>query len=248
MNERRVALVTGGSRGIGRAVALRLAVDGFDVTVGYAGRKDAASEVVREIEKMGRKALEVQGDISVKRDVENIFEATLNRFGRLDAVVNCAGVMSMSGVAGGFTDANIEAFDRMTAVNLRGAFLVLAKAAEILNEGGRIVQFSTSAIVPAFPKYGPYTASKAGAELLVRVLANELRGRKITVNAIAPGPVATELFFEGKSEEFIQKMTKLPPLERLGEPEDISSVVSFMLSDDSGWLNGQVVRVNGGYV
>jgi 3-oxoacyl-[acyl-carrier protein] reductase len=173
-----------------------------------------------------------------------LFARTAEAFGGIDVVVNSAGIMELSPIAEG----NTELFDRIMATNLRGTFLVLSQAARHVREGGRIVALSTSALVPAFPAYGAYIASKAGVEALVRTLANELRGRSITVNAISPGPVATELFLTGKSKEQVARLAKMPPLERLGEPEDIASVVSFLAGSDGGWVNSQVVRVNGGFV
>ena len=143
---------------------------------------------------------------------------------------------------------NLEAFGQVIATNLRGTYLVLAQAAEYLDEGGRIIAFSSSVLGKSFPAYGPYIASKAGVEGLVRVLANELRGRDITVNAVAPGPVATEMFLDGKSDELIEQIAKQAPMERLGQPQDIASAVSFLAGPDGAWVNAQIIRVNGGFV
>ncbi|MFT4171444.1 MAG: SDR family oxidoreductase [Rhodocyclaceae bacterium] len=239
----RVAIVTGASRGIGADVALRLARDGFSVVVNYAGNAAKAAETVAAIEAQGGRAVAVQGDVAHADDMEHLFDTTLKTFGRLDAVVNSAGIMPYARI----DVSELEAFDRVIATNLRGSFIVLALAAKHVAEGGRIVAFSTSVIAKAFPSYGPYIASKAGVEGLVHVLANELRGRRITVNAVAPGPVATELFLNGKTEEQIAHLAKLPPLERLGQPQDIAGVVSFLLGPDGGWVNAQVLRANGGY-
>ncbi|MET0545561.1 MAG: SDR family oxidoreductase [Caulobacterales bacterium] len=240
----RSVIVTGASRGIGRAIALRLAKDGYAVAVGYSGNKALAEEVVAEISGSGGQAIALQADIADEAAVAGLFSETQRAFGGVDAVVNNAGVLEMSPIAKG----DVDAFDRTITTNLRGAFLVLSHAARTVREGGRIVALSTSAIAPAFPNYGPYVASKAGVEALVRVLAGEMRGRNVTVNAVAPGPVATELFFKGKSDELIDRLTKAPPLERLGEPDDIAGVVSFLLGPDGGWVNNQVLRANGGYV
>ena len=141
----------------------------------------------------------------------------------------------------------MELFDKVIATNLRGTFLVLGQAAQQIPAGGRIIAFSSSVIAMAFPNYGPYIASKAEVEELVRVLANELRGRNIIVNVVAPGPVATEIFLTGKEEAQIERLSKQPPLERLGQPEDIANVVSFLAGPDGGWVNGQVLRANGGF-
>ena len=236
-------IVTGASRGIGRGVAIRLAQDGFEVVVNYAGNATKANEVVQEIKAAGGQAFSVQGDVSNAADVDRLFKEVIGRFGVINVVVNCAGIMPLSPIAEG----NLELFDKVIATNLRGTFLVLGQASRQISSGGRIIAFSSSVIAMAFPTYGPYIASKAGVEGLVRVLANELRGRNITVNAVSPGPVATELFLTGKDEEQIERLRKLPPLERLGQPEDIANVVSFLAGSDGGWVNGQILRVNGGF-
>lgn len=242
-SERKVAIVTGASRGIGAEVARRLARDSFAVVANYAGSADKAAAVVADIESAGGSALAVQGDVANEADMERLFATTRERFGRVDAVVNSAGIMPYARI----DVSELAAFDKVIATNLRGAFIVLGLAAKHVEEGGRIVAFSTSVIVKAFPTYGPYIASKAGVEGLVHVLANELRGRRVTVNAVAPGPVATELFLNGKTEEQIANLAKLPPLERLGTTDDIAGVVSFLLGPDGGWVNAQVLRANGGY-
>ncbi|WP_277964146.1 SDR family oxidoreductase [Pseudomonas sp. RIT-To-2] len=239
----RSAIVTGASRGIGRAIALRLAADGFQVVINYAGNTAKAQEVVAAIQASGGQAVAVQADVSQPDDVQRLFASTQQAFGGVDVVVHSAGVMAMAPIA---TD-SLDAFDRMLHVNLRGAFLVLAEAARHVRDAGRVIALSSSVIAKSFPQYGPYIASKAGVEGLARVLANELRGRRISVNAVAPGPVGTELFLEGKSAEQIAQLGRAAPLERLGEPEDIAAVVAFLAGPDGGWVNGQVVRANGGF-
>jgi len=239
----RSAIVTGASRGIGRAIALRLAADGFQVVINYAGNTAKAQEVVAAIQASGGQAVAVQADVSQPDDVQRLFASTQQAFGGVDVVVHSAGVMAMAPIA---TD-SLDAFDRMLHVNLRGAFLVLAEAARHVRDAGRVIALSSSVIAKSFPQYGPYIASKAGVEGLARVLANELRGRRISVNAVAPGPVGTELFLEGKSAEQIAQLGRTAPLERLGEPEDIAAVVAFLAGPDGGWVNGQVVRANGGF-
>jgi 3-oxoacyl-[acyl-carrier protein] reductase len=239
----KTALITGASGGIGRSVALRLARDGFAVVVNYAGSTAKAEAVVNEIKSAGGQAIAVQADVANAAEVERLFKNTLDAFGRIDVVVNCAGIMPLGRIA----DGDMELFDKVIATNLRGTFIVLAQAARHLREGGRIMAFSSSVLAKSFPTYGPYIASKAGVEGLVRVLNNELRGRNVTVNALAPGPVATELFLKDKTQEQIEQFRKIPPLERLGQPEDIANVVSFLAGPDGGWVNGQVLRANGGF-
>ena len=239
----KVAIVTGASRGIGRTIAQRLAADGFAVVVNYAGNAAKAEETVKEIEKAGGRAVAIKGDVANEADVRQLFQKTLEAFGQIDVVVNNAGIMPLSPIAKG----DVETFDKVIATNLRGTFLVMAQAAQHVAEGGRIIAFSSSVLAKSFPTYGPYIASKAGVEGMVPVLANDLRGRKITVNAVAPGPVATELFLDGKSEEQIAQISKMNPLERLGQPDDIASVVSFLAGPDGGWVNAQILRANGGF-
>jgi len=243
-NTSKVALVTGASGGIGRVVAKRLASDGFAIAVHYAGNPAKAETVVAEIKGAGGKAFAVQADVAKPVDVERLFKQTLDAFGTIDVVVHSAGIMPLLPIAGG----DVETFDKVITTNLRGTFIVLAQAAQHVSSGGRIIAFSSSVIAKSFPTYGPYIASKAGVEGLVRVLANELRGRNITVNAVAPGQVETDLFLKGKSDARIDELKKMNPLERLGQPEDMANLVSFLAGPDGGWINAQVLRANGGFV
>jgi 3-oxoacyl-[acyl-carrier protein] reductase len=240
---KKIAIVTGASRGIGRAVAKRLAQDGFALVVNYLSNASEAEEVVAEITVIGGEAIAVKADVANQTDVERLFEETMKKFGSIDVVVHNSGIMPLSPIG----KSDIELFDKVISTNLRGAFLVLAQAAQHTAAGGRIIAFSSSVLAKSFPSYGPYIASKAGVEGLVHVLANELRGRNISVNAIAPGPVATELFLKGKSEEQIAEISKMAPLERIGQPVDIANVVSFLAGPDGGWVNSQVLRANGGF-
>jgi 3-oxoacyl-[acyl-carrier protein] reductase len=239
----RTAIVTGASRGIGRAVAKRLATDGFAVVVNYVSSAKEADTVVTEIQSSGGRAMAIKADVGNEADVENLFAEALKAFGSVDVVVNNSGIMPLSPIG----KADVAAFDRVIQTNLRGAFLVMGQAAQHVSPGDRIIAFSSSVLAKGFPTYGPYIASKAGVEGLVHVLANELRGRNITVNAVAPGPTGTELFLTGKSPEQIAELAKLAPLDRLGEPEDIANVVSFLAGADGGWINSQVLRANGGF-
>jgi len=222
---------------------MRLAHDGFAVVVNYASNADQADAVVAAIKSTGGRAISLKADVSNTADVERLFEETLKAFGSIDVVVNNSGIMPLSPIG----KEDLEVFDKVISTNLRGTFVVLAQAAQHVASGGRIIAFSSSVLAKSFPAYGPYIASKAGVEGLVHVLANELRGRNITVNAVAPGPIGTELFLNGKTEEQIAEFSRMAPLERLGQPDDIANVVSFLAGPDGGWVNSQVVRANGGF-
>ena len=240
----KTAIVTGASGGIGGAVAKRLAADGFSIIAHYSGSSEKADKAVEEIKNAGGKAVAIAADISKPEEVKQLFLKSKQAFGAVDAVVNTAGIMPLAPMAKG----DLETFDKVIATNLRGSYLIMSEAANHVLDGGRIVLFSSSVVAKNFPGYGAYVASKEGVEGLTRVLANELGQRKITVNAVAPGPVATELFLKGKSDEQIGEMAKMVPLGRIGEISDIEGVVAFLVSKDAGWINGQVVRVNGGFV
>lgn len=240
---KKVAIVTGASRGIGKAVAERLARDGFTVVVNYASSAAEAEQVVSTIKAQGGDAIAIKADVSDAAQVEQLFANTLDKLGTVDVVVQNSGIMPLSPIGKG----DAETFDKVISVNLRGTFLVLAQAAQHISTGGRIIAFSSSVLTKSFPTYGPYIASKAGVEGLVHVLANELRGRDVTVNAVAPGPIATDLFLKDKSADQIAQFTKMSPLERMGQPSDIANVVSFLAGPDGGWMNSQVVLANGGF-
>jgi 3-oxoacyl-[acyl-carrier protein] reductase len=222
----RVAIVTGGSRGIGRAVAERLGAEGFAVVVNYAGNKTEAGAAVEVIESKGARAIAVQ-----------------ETFGGVDVVVHAAGIMALGMVA----DMDLDVFDRQVRTNLRGTFVVDQQAARRVRCGGAIINFSSSVLALQAPTYAGYAATKGGVEAMTLILARELRGRDITVNAVAPGPTATALFLDGKDEETIQRLASQAPLERLGTPSDIAEVVAF-LAGAARWINGQVLRANGGIV
>lgn len=243
-NTQKVAIVTGASRGIGAAVAKRLARDGFTVVVNYAGSAQAAETVVREIEAAGGNAISAQADVSKSADVRRLFDTVQEVYGGVDVLVNNAGVMALSNVA----DLTDEDFDRLFAINVKGSYNTMREAATRIREGGRIVNFSSSVVGLLQPGYAAYAATKAAIEATTMVLARELRGRQVTVNAIAPGPTATDLFLDGKSPELVDRLAKLAPLERLGTPDDIAAAVAFLAGADGGWINGQVLRANGGIV
>jgi len=239
-----VAIVTGASRGIGAAIAERLAKDGFTVVVNYAGNAEPAEAVARKIEAGGGRALTAQADVSDPSAVKRMFDAAETAFGGVDVLVNNAGVMGLATLA----DSSDELFDRLINVNLKGSFNTMREAAKRLRNGGRVINFSTSVVGVYQPTYGIYAATKGAVEAMTRVMAREMRGRQISVNAVAPGPTATDLFLDGKSDELVQQLAKLNPLERLGSPEDIAKTVSFLAGPEGGWINGQVLRANGGMV
>ncbi|HUQ59982.1 SDR family oxidoreductase [Lentzea sp.] len=239
----RVAIVTGGSRGIGRAAAERLAADGTAVVIVYAGNKTEADKTVEEIKSAGGQAIAAQADVGDETAVAAAFDLAEETFGGVDVVVNSAGIMPLGTVA----DMDLEVFDRIMRTNARGTFVVSQQAARRLRNGGAIINVSSSVVGLRFPQYGAYAMSKGGVEALTLVLARELRGRDITVNTVAPGPTATALFLDGKDQDTIDNLAKQAPLERIGEPGDIAEVVSF-LAGPARWINGQTIRANGGII
>jgi len=243
-NDAKVALVTGASRGIGMAIAERLARDGFKLIINYSENATPAEALVRKLEEAGGHGIAVKADISDSSAVRQMFEAAEAEFGGVDVLVNNAGIMALASIA----ETDDASFDRHIAVNLKGTFNTLREAAKRLRNGGRIVNFSSSVVGLLMPTYGVYVATKAAVEGLTSVLAKELRGRNITVNAVAPGPTATDLFLKGKPQDVVDRMAKMAPLERLGQPSNIADVVSFLAGPDAAWVNGQVLRVNGGII
>jgi len=239
----RVAIVTGGSRGIGRQSALRLAADGYKLVLVYSGNEAEADSAVQEVLATGGKAVAVQADVSDLGAVTKAFDAAEQAYGGVDVIVHAAGIMKLTTIA----DADFDVIDEIMRVNTRGTFTVAQQAAKRIRSGGAFIAFSTSVVGLSLPTYGPYVASKAAVEGIILILARELRGRDITVNAVAPGPTATALFLDGKDEQTIARMATQPPLERLGVPEDIAEAVAF-LAGPARWMNGQVLRVNGGIV
>lgn len=238
----RVALVTGSSRGIGAAIAKRLAADGFAVAVNYASKEGEAHAVVAAIEAAGGRAVAVQADVASVADVRRMFDTIEGSLGHIDILVNNAGILPYVTIA----QTSDEVFARTFAINVTGTFNTMREAATRLNDGGRIVNFSTTVLHAAPPTYGVYVATKAAVEAMTRVFSKELRGRDITCNAVAPGPVATELFLTGKSDEQVQQIAQSAPLGRLGQPDDIAGVVAFLAGPDGAWVNGQILRANGG--
>jgi 3-oxoacyl-[acyl-carrier protein] reductase len=253
MNDRRlnmtqdstkVAIVTGASRGIGAAVAERLADDGFTVVINYSSDSAPAEALARKIEDKGGRAVTAKADVSNAQAVRGMFDAAEAAFGGVDVLVNNAGIMPLSTIA----DTDDATFERLINVNLKGTFNTLREAAKRLREGGRIINFSSSVVGLLQPTYGVYAGTKAAVEAMTSILAKELRGRSITVNAVAPGPTATDLFMHGKPQEVVDRFAKLAPLERLGQPADIAATVAFLAGPDGAWINGQTLRANGGII
>ena len=243
-DKNRVAIVTGASRGIGAAIAERLAADGFTVVINYAGKATEAEALVAKIEAAGGHAIPAPADVSDPAAVARMFDAAESAFGGIDVLVNNAGIMKLASIA----EADDALFDSLIAINLKGSFNTMREAAKRLRAGGRIINLSSSVVGLYQPTYGVYAATKAGVEAMTHILAKELRGRSITVNAIAPGPTATALFLDGKPQAVIDSLTKLAPLERLGQPQDIANAVAFLAGPDGAWINGQVLRANGGII
>ena len=225
-------------------MARRLAKDGFSVVVNYTGNAAEAESVVGDIKQGGGNALSIQADVSDPAAMRRMFDQAATVSEGVDVLVNNAGIMQLAKIS----DADDGFFDRHIAINLKGVFNGVREAAKRLRSGGRIISFSSSVVGLYQPTYGVYAATKGGVEAMTHVLANELRGRNITVNAVAPGPTATDLFLKGKPKEVIDHLAKLAPLERLGEPRDIAAVVAFLASPDGAWINGQVLRANGGII
>jgi len=240
----KVAIVTGASRGIGAAIAERLARDGFTLVVNYARGASEAEALVAKIEADGGKAISAQADVSDPAAVARMFAGAQAAFGGVDVLVNNAGIMKLAPLA----ETDDDLFDSQMAINLKGSFNTLREAGRRLRDDGRIINLSSSVVGLYQPNYGVYAATKAAVEAMTHVMSKELRGRRITVNAVAPGPTATALFLNGKPQAVVDTLTKLAPLERLGEPEDIANTVSFLAGPDGGWINGQVLRANGGVI
>jgi 3-oxoacyl-[acyl-carrier protein] reductase len=242
--ESKTAIVTGGSRGIGAAVAEHLARDGFNVVVNYAANVALADELVDKIVSSGGKAVAAKADVSNVAAVKQMFDTAEKVSGGIDVLVNCAGIMKLSTIA----ESSDDVFDSQIAINLKGTFNTLREAARRMGSGGRIINISSSVVGLYQPGYAVYAATKAAIEAMTHIMIKELRGRNITVNTVAPGPTATELFLKGKPQEVIDNLVKLAPLERLGKPEDIAGAISFLVGDNGGWVNGQILRVNGGII
>ncbi|MFC9710237.1 SDR family oxidoreductase [Paenibacillus sp. NPDC056933] len=240
----KVAIVTGSSRGIGRAIAEQLAELGADVVINYASSPDKAEQVAEIARQKGVRAITVQADLARKEDVERLFSETISKLGKVDILINNAGIMKTTPLA----DVTEEEFDQQFAINVKGTFFACQQALKHMEKQGRIVNFSTSVTGQMFPGYSVYAGTKGAVEQITRQLAKEFGSRQITINAVAPGPVNTELFTVGKTEQQLEGMRKLNAFGRLGEPEDIANVISFLVSEESQWVTGQTLRANGGFI
>ncbi|GIP23284.1 MULTISPECIES: SDR family oxidoreductase [Paenibacillus] len=238
-----VAIVTGASRGIGQQIAVQLAQSGVKVVVNYSSNATKADEVVKTIEQSGGEAIAIRADVSKVSEVEALFSETLERFGRVDILINNAGIMEGRAIA----DVTEEDFDRNFAVNVKGTYFACQQAMQHMAEGGTIINFSTSVAGAMLPTYSIYAATKGAVEQLTRQLAKEFGPRNIVINCIAPGQVATDLFLNGKSEELVDSYRRMNAFGRLGEPEDIANVIELLVSGKARWITGQTIRVNGGF-
>lgn len=244
MSLQKIALITGASRGIGASIVRKLAKDGFTVAVNYSSSKVQADALVAELTNGGLQVFAVKCDVADANDVKTMFDTIESTLGRISVLINNAGIMHLATIA----SCQDEMFERQISINLKGSFNTLREAANRVKDGGSIVNLSSSVVGLKLETYGVYAATKAAVESLTAILAKELRGRSITVNAVAPGPTSTDLFLTGKSPELIEKMATLSPLERLGTPEDIANAVAFLVGPQGNWINGQILRANGGIV
>jgi 3-oxoacyl-[acyl-carrier protein] reductase len=240
LNEK-VILVTGASRGIGASIARRLAAAGAKVVVNYAGGKDAAEQVVNEIRQQGGDALALQADVSNAAEVKAMFDAAIAHYGRVNVLVNNAGIMILKTIK----DTTDEDFSRSFDINVKGTFNTMREAATRLADNGSVINFSTSVLRIMLPSYGTYVATKAAVEQLTRVFAKEVGNRGINVNSVSPGPTGTDLFFNGKSQEVIDRLASMSAFNRIGKPEDIANVIVFLASDEAKWISAQNIGVNG---
>lgn len=240
----KTAIVTGSSRGIGAEAAKKLGQAGFAVIVNYVSNKEAAEGVVDSIRASGGHAVCVKADVSKENEVSRLFDLAREQPGEIAVLVNNAGIMELSPIAQ-TDDATVT---RHLDANFRGVFNTMREAAKRMDEGGRIINVSSSILGLRLPNYGIYAATKAAVESLTVTMANEMRGRRITVNAVAPGPTKTDLFLKGKPQEVIDQLSRAAPLERLGEPKDIADIIAFLAGPEGGWINGQIIRSNGGIV
>jgi 3-oxoacyl-[acyl-carrier protein] reductase len=239
----KVIIITGSSRGIGMTIAKTLAKNGAKVVVNYSGSEETAKSVVNEILQSGGQAIAIKADVSKSEDVKRLFQKTLETFEKIDVLINNAGIATYKLIK----DTTDEDFDRIFDINVKGVFNTMREASTLLEDNGRIINFSSSVTRLMLPTYGTYSATKAAVEQLTRVFAKEVGTKGITVNSISPGPVNTELFKQGKNEEVIKRLASMSAFNRIGEPEDIAKIILFLVDDDSKWITGQNIGANGGF-
>ncbi|MFL0166412.1 SDR family oxidoreductase [Candidatus Clostridium helianthi] len=242
--EGKVAIITGASRGIGSAIARQLSALGAKVVVNYSNNAVKAEEVVEEITKSGEQAVAIKADVSNIKDVERLFSETITKFGKVDILVNNAGVILYKLLS----DVTEEEFDKLFNINVKGTYFACQQAMKHMEDNGRIINFSTSVVGSMFPTYSVYAATKGAVEQITRQLAKEFGPKKITINAVAPGPINTELFNVGKTDEQIEAIRQMNSFGRIGEPDDIANAIEFLVSNKAQWITGQTLRINGGYV
>ncbi|NOW05593.1 SDR family oxidoreductase [Clostridium beijerinckii] len=242
--EGKVAIITGASRGIGSAIARQLSELGAKVVVNYSNNAVKAEEVVEEITKSGEQAVAIKADVSNIKDVERLFSETITKFGKVDILVNNAGVILYKLLS----DVTEEEFDKLFNINVKGTYFACQQAMKHMEDNGRIINFSTSVVGSMFPTYSVYAATKGAVEQITRQLAKEFGPKKITINAVAPGPINTELFNVGKTDEQIEAIRQMNSFGRIGEPDDVANAIEFLVSDKAQWITGQTLRINGGYV
>ncbi len=237
----KVALITGASKGIGAVTALEMTRSGATVIVNYNGSEKAAEQVVADIKAAGGHAIAIQADVSLEQDVERLFDEAIAAFGKVDVLVNNAGIMLTKPIG----KVSTEEFDKMLSINVKGVFNTLRQASTRLEDNGSVINLSSTVTRTMFPGYGPYCATKGAVEQLTRVFAKEVGSRGINVNAVSPGPTETDLFLEGKSQQDIDRLAATNAFNRLGQPEDIARVIVFLASDASKWISGQNIGANG---
>jgi len=241
----KIAIITGGTQGIGAAVAENLSAMGITVILNYAHDASKAGKIIKLIEEKGGHALAIRADVSKTEEVQSLFSVVNERFGGIDILVTCASIVYFKPTT--IEETSDEFFDEMFNVNVKGTLRCLRESVKYIRTDGRIITFSTSGIVSTYPGFGTYDASKAAIEIFSRTLSKELKGKKVTVNCISPGAIATENWLKGKNEQVLKTISDLSPLERLGTPQDVANVVSFIVSQEGEWINGQIIRVNGGF-
>jgi 3-oxoacyl-[acyl-carrier protein] reductase len=241
---KKVAIITGSSTGIGRQVAFQLGRMGIITIINYNSNQKEAQDVVKEIIFEGGKAIAIKADISKLSELEKLFTQTIITYGRVDILINNAGLM----INNLLENVSEEEFDRHFTINVKGTYFACQQALKYMKDKGRIINFSTSVTSAMFPSYSVYAATKGAVEQITRQLAKEFGSKGITINAIAPGPVKTELFMKGKSEQQIEMLSKMNSFGRIGEPEDIADVIELLVSDKSHWITGQTIKINGGFI